>query len=184
MRAAHYVSPVPDLQCAHERLGSWWVHKVKVDEIVDAELLELQHDRAEVGAQNLRVRVLLQLFFERLFGVQAEGCTSSSETATKKKKKESAVLKWLGRRPSVQMDPSSALIGPGQPQHCFPPSAHLFLAACGQRARHAAAHWPWRWARPAATRRAHAGCTPAHPRKKQQPRFEHARWSVSLWTQM
>lgn len=40
---------------AHERLWRGRVHEVKVDEVVDPELLELQHDRAQVGAQDLRV---------------------------------------------------------------------------------------------------------------------------------
>jgi hypothetical protein len=62
------------LECAHERLGRGRVHKVKVHEVVNAELLQLQHHRAQIGPQDLRVRVLLQLLLVCLFRIQAEGC--------------------------------------------------------------------------------------------------------------
>ena len=37
----------------------WWVHEVEVDEVVDAELLQLQHHRPEVRPQDLGVSVVL-----------------------------------------------------------------------------------------------------------------------------
>ena len=48
------------------------IHEIKVNQIVDAQLLQLQHNRAEIRAQNLRIRVLLHLAPERPLRVQAE----------------------------------------------------------------------------------------------------------------
>ena len=48
------------------------VHEVEVDEVVDAELLQLEDDGAEVGAEYLRVGLLLHLLPERLLGVEPE----------------------------------------------------------------------------------------------------------------
>lgn len=36
---------VQQLQGTHERLGRWRVHEIEVDQVVDAELLQLQNDR-------------------------------------------------------------------------------------------------------------------------------------------
>ncbi len=41
-------------------------------EVVDAELFQLQHHGSQVGAQDLRVRLLLQVLVERRLRVQAE----------------------------------------------------------------------------------------------------------------
>ena len=41
-------------------------------QIVDAQLLQLQHHRAQVGAQDLWVRLLLQVLLEAGLGVEAE----------------------------------------------------------------------------------------------------------------
>ena len=50
--------------------------------IIDAELLELKHDGAKIGAQDLRIRVLLHFTGERLLCVKSETlsrlCTTSS----------------------------------------------------------------------------------------------------------
>ena len=43
---------VEQLEGAHERLGRRRVHKVKVHQVVNAKLLQLQHHRAEVGPEN------------------------------------------------------------------------------------------------------------------------------------
>ena len=43
-----------------------------MDQVVDAQLLELQHDRAEIRTQDLGIRVLLHLVLVRLLGVEAE----------------------------------------------------------------------------------------------------------------
>ena len=51
---------------------TWRVHEVEVDEIVDAEFLELEYDGAEITPEYLRVRLLLHLVDERLLRVQAE----------------------------------------------------------------------------------------------------------------
>ena len=40
---------------------TWWIHEVKVHQVVDTQLLELQHHSAQVGTQDLRVGVLLHL---------------------------------------------------------------------------------------------------------------------------
>mmetsp|Transcript_33474 Transcript_33474/g.99610 ORF Transcript_33474/g.99610 Transcript_33474/m.99610 type:complete len:386 (+) Transcript_33474:87-1244(+) len=63
---------VEQLERAHERLGRGRVHKVKVHQVLDAELLELQHDRAEVRTQDLGVRLLHQLRLVRNLRVEAE----------------------------------------------------------------------------------------------------------------
>ena len=61
---------------------TWRVHEVKVHQVVDAQLLQLQHHRAQVGAQDLRVCVFLHLCRVRLLRVQAEAlawpCTTGS----------------------------------------------------------------------------------------------------------
>ncbi len=49
------------------------VHEVEVHEVIYAKFLELQHDGAEVGAQDLGVRVLLHLVLVRLLRVQPAG---------------------------------------------------------------------------------------------------------------
>jgi hypothetical protein len=64
---------IQQLQRAHERLAGRRVHELEADEVVDAERLEEEHDRAEVCPLDLRHRVLLELVRERPLGVQAEG---------------------------------------------------------------------------------------------------------------
>lgn len=39
---------------------TWWIHEVKVDKIVDPQLLQLQHNRPQVGPKDLRIRVILE----------------------------------------------------------------------------------------------------------------------------
>ncbi len=56
----------------HENKRTWRVHEVKMDEVVDSQLLELQHNGAQVGAQDLGVRVLLHLVLVRFLRVQPE----------------------------------------------------------------------------------------------------------------
>mmetsp|Transcript_15069 Transcript_15069/g.63555 ORF Transcript_15069/g.63555 Transcript_15069/m.63555 type:complete len:372 (+) Transcript_15069:2103-3218(+) len=63
---------VEQLQRAHQRLGRGRVHEVEVHQVVDAELLQLEHHRSQVRAENLRVRLLLQVLLERRLRVQAE----------------------------------------------------------------------------------------------------------------
>lgn len=43
-----------------------------MDEVIDAQLLQLQHDGAEIRTQDLGIRVLLHLVLVGLLGVQAE----------------------------------------------------------------------------------------------------------------
>jgi hypothetical protein len=71
---------VERLERAHHRLGRRRVHEVKVHEVVDAQLLQLQHDGGEVGAQNLRVRLRDQLLLERLLGVEAKALAGPRAT--------------------------------------------------------------------------------------------------------
>lgn len=63
---------VEHLQRAHERLGRWGVHEVKVHEVVDPELFQLEHHRAEVRSEDLRVRLVLQVLVEAVLRVQPE----------------------------------------------------------------------------------------------------------------
>ena len=53
---------VEQLERTHDRLGRGRVHVVKVHEVVDAELLELEDDGREVAPQNLGVGLLLELW--------------------------------------------------------------------------------------------------------------------------
>mmetsp|Transcript_48960 Transcript_48960/g.116583 ORF Transcript_48960/g.116583 Transcript_48960/m.116583 type:complete len:518 (+) Transcript_48960:640-2193(+) len=63
---------VEELERAHERLGRRRVHEVEVHQIVDAQLLEREHNAPQVAPQHLRVCLLLELLMERLLGVEAE----------------------------------------------------------------------------------------------------------------
>jgi hypothetical protein len=70
---------IQQLQRAHERLAGRRVHELEADEVVDAERLEEEHDRAEVCPLDLRHRVLLELVRERPLRVQAEGLAGARE---------------------------------------------------------------------------------------------------------
>ena len=70
------------LERADERLGRRRVHEIEVDEVVDAERFEHEHHRAEVGALDLRNRVLVQLVGERVGGVHAEALARRHSTGS------------------------------------------------------------------------------------------------------
>lgn len=70
------------LEGAHHGLGRGGVHEIKVDEVLDAELLELQDRVGEVGAQDLRVRLLNELLLEGLLRVQPEALSRLGTTGT------------------------------------------------------------------------------------------------------
>lgn len=38
---------------------TWWVHEVKVHQVIDAQFLQLQHHGAQVGPQDFWIRVVL-----------------------------------------------------------------------------------------------------------------------------
>ena len=61
---------------------TWRVHEVKVHQVVNAQLLQLQHHRAQVGAQDLRVRVFLHLCRVRFLCVQAEALARPRTTGS------------------------------------------------------------------------------------------------------
>mmetsp|Transcript_14985 Transcript_14985/g.34329 ORF Transcript_14985/g.34329 Transcript_14985/m.34329 type:complete len:504 (+) Transcript_14985:753-2264(+) len=63
---------VEQLERAHQGLWRRRVHEVKVDEVLNAELLQLQHHGAQVRAQDLGVRLFHQLLLVRLLRVQPE----------------------------------------------------------------------------------------------------------------
>mmetsp|Transcript_5353 Transcript_5353/g.18121 ORF Transcript_5353/g.18121 Transcript_5353/m.18121 type:complete len:398 (-) Transcript_5353:100-1293(-) len=63
---------VPGLERAHQRLRGRRVHEVEVHEVVDAELLELEHHGGEVGAQDLGVSLVDELLLEGPLRVEAE----------------------------------------------------------------------------------------------------------------
>ena len=50
---------VEQLEGAHQRLRRRRVHEVEVHEVVDAQLLQLQHHRAQVRPQDLGICVVL-----------------------------------------------------------------------------------------------------------------------------
>jgi hypothetical protein len=52
---------VEELESTHDGLGCRGVHVVKVDQIVDTQLLQFENDRGKVAPENLRVRLLLKL---------------------------------------------------------------------------------------------------------------------------
>lgn len=39
---------------------TWWIHKVKMHQVINTELFQLQHNRSQVGSENLRVGVILE----------------------------------------------------------------------------------------------------------------------------
>ena len=53
-----------------------------MNKIIDAEFLELQNNRAQIGAKNLRIGVLLHLVLEGLLGVESEALTGLCTTGT------------------------------------------------------------------------------------------------------
>merc|ERR1719384_2738340 len=63
---------VEKLQGSHQSLRSWRVHEVEVNQIVDAELFELNDDSAQVRPQYLRVGVILHLVLVSLLCVEPE----------------------------------------------------------------------------------------------------------------
>ena len=68
---SHIHSHIADLKRSHTHF-TWWIHEVKVYQIVDAQLLQLQHDCPQVGAKNLGIRVVLHLVLVSLLGVETE----------------------------------------------------------------------------------------------------------------
>ena len=67
--------PIPTLQ--HPHTGR--VHEVKVDEVVDAEFLQLQYDRGQVGAEDLGIGVVLHLILVGFLWI-VEGWEISRDT--------------------------------------------------------------------------------------------------------
>ena len=61
---------------------TWWIHEVKVHQIVDAQLLQLQHDRPQVGAKDLGVCVVLHLILVSLLSVESEALSRLCSTGT------------------------------------------------------------------------------------------------------
>lgn len=54
-------------------------------QVIDAQLLQLQHDASQVAPEDFRVRLRLQVALEALLGVEAEtlaGACASSTTST------------------------------------------------------------------------------------------------------
>ena len=61
------------------------IHKVKVDEVVDAQRLEHQHHACQVGALDLRYSVLVQLVLEAPRGEQPEALRNGVMVQKKEK---------------------------------------------------------------------------------------------------
>lgn len=70
------------LDALHQRLSRGRVEEVKAEEVVDAERLEEQDDRAEVGSLDLRDRVGLELVVERPLCEQPEALAGADTTGT------------------------------------------------------------------------------------------------------
>lgn len=60
------------LQRADQRLGGGRVHKVKLDQVVDAQTLQEEHNRVQVGPLDLGRRVFVELVLVGPFGVESE----------------------------------------------------------------------------------------------------------------
>lgn len=45
--------------CLPGKMLTWGVHEVKMDQVINAQFLELKHHRAKVGAENLGVSIVL-----------------------------------------------------------------------------------------------------------------------------
>mmetsp|Transcript_80034 Transcript_80034/g.214217 ORF Transcript_80034/g.214217 Transcript_80034/m.214217 type:complete len:283 (-) Transcript_80034:1008-1856(-) len=73
---------VEELEGAHERLGRGGVHEVEVHQVVDAQLLEGEHHRPQVGPQHLGVGLLLQLLLEGLLRVEPEALAGPRASRT------------------------------------------------------------------------------------------------------
>jgi hypothetical protein len=71
---------IQELQGAHHGLGCRRVHKVKVNQVVDAELFELQHNSRQIGAKDFRIGLWNQVVAEALFRVQAEALNKRMRT--------------------------------------------------------------------------------------------------------
>merc|ERR1740124_1691852 len=56
----------------HDVVLRWWVHEVEVEEVLDAEVLEEEHDVGEVGALNLGDGGLHEFLAELAVGVESE----------------------------------------------------------------------------------------------------------------
>mmetsp|Transcript_28058 Transcript_28058/g.70446 ORF Transcript_28058/g.70446 Transcript_28058/m.70446 type:complete len:233 (+) Transcript_28058:889-1587(+) len=70
------------LEGPHHCLWRWRVHEVKVHKVGDAELVQVEHDRPQVGPQDLGVRLLNQVLLEGVFGVEAERLSGARTAGT------------------------------------------------------------------------------------------------------
>ncbi|KAI6768899.1 hypothetical protein HG531_011088 [Fusarium graminearum] len=70
------------LKSSHHSLRSGRVHKIKVDKILDTELLELQNCVGKIGAQNLGVCLLNQFLLEGFLCVKSETLSGLCTTST------------------------------------------------------------------------------------------------------
>lgn len=73
---------VEQLERTHKGLRRRGIHKIKVDKIINAKFLELQHDRTEVAAQNFGVCLLNEFLDERVLGIEAERLARTRTTGT------------------------------------------------------------------------------------------------------
>eukprot|EP00754_Rhynchopus_humris_P006658 Rhum_TRINITY_DN13182_c1_g1::Rhum_TRINITY_DN13182_c1_g1_i1::g.57091::m.57091 len=73
---------VQQLERTHQGLGRGGVHPVEVHEVLNAQLLQLQHDGAEVRPQDLGVRLRDEVALERLLRVQPEALAGTRATGT------------------------------------------------------------------------------------------------------
>jgi hypothetical protein len=73
---------IQQLKCADHGLRRRLVEEVKVDQIVDTERLEHEHDHTEVSALNFWYSILWELIAEGPFGVQTEGLAGADTTRT------------------------------------------------------------------------------------------------------
>ena len=73
---------VEELEGAHECLGGRGVNEVEVDKVVNAHLLHVEDNRSQVAAEDLRVRLGLEVLLEGLLRVEAEALTGAGTTGT------------------------------------------------------------------------------------------------------
>jgi len=70
------------LEGSHQGFGGWRVHEIEMDQIVDAQLLQLENDRPKIGSQDFGVGVLLHLVLVSLLGVESEAFPGLSSAGT------------------------------------------------------------------------------------------------------
>lgn len=84
---------VQHFQGSHKCLWCRGIHEVEMNEIINAELFQLQDDASQVRSQNFRVGVVLHFTLVCFFRVQTESFAGASSSST-----ASTLLKMMHRK--------------------------------------------------------------------------------------